>query len=59
MLFLSGLIIGAYLMPAILDGWSIWKAEYVSGADLADSIATAIVGGVIWPFAPRRSEPMD
>jgi len=57
--FIVGLIIGAYLMPAILDGWSIWKAEYVSGADLADSIATAIVGGVIWPFAPRRSEPMD
>jgi len=46
-------------MPAILDGWSIWKAEYVSGADLADCIATAIVGGLIWPFAPRRSEPMD
>lgn len=59
--FIFGLALGAYLMPAIIDGTAIYIADRKADDEPTqlESITTALMGGLLWPMGQVRAEPMD
>lgn len=51
---------GGYIVPAIVMAIDIVKAELAADDDptFFDIAASAIWGGLLWPFTPSRAEPM-
>lgn len=54
-------ILGGYLLPALVFGWSVWQAE--SHADdnpsLFERIISTLVGALTWPMATLHSVPQE
>lgn len=51
---------GGYIVPAVVIAIDIVRAELAADDDptFSDIAATAILGGLLWPFMPSRAEPM-
>lgn len=50
-------ILGGYLLPAVLFGWSVWDAEARAedNPSMFERIISTIIGALTWPLSPIHS----
>lgn len=51
---------GGYFIPAAFFAACVWRVERSSGdGKMIDHLATAILAGLMWPYAPREFIPSE